>query len=61
MSRVIRSLSVTLQPAGACDDCAWHCEPSAMTRDRVKDHVKATGHTVEVTRLTVDKYRPVGP
>ena len=57
MSRVIRALSMGLHPSAECTDCEWRHPSSGATRDNAKDHVKRTGHAVEVETLTVDRYR----
>lgn len=60
MSRVIRAMSMHLHPSAECA-CGWRHPSSPATRDRVKDHVKRTGHAVEVETVTIDRYRPDAP
>jgi hypothetical protein len=58
--KVIRAMSVTYNSEAECLtwDCGFVTLPSRETRNRVKSHIRATGHEVRVTTKTVDLYRP---
>lgn len=60
MSRVIRAMSMHLHPSAECA-CGWRHPSSPATRDRAKDHVKRTGHAVQLETVTVDRYRLDAP
>jgi hypothetical protein len=57
MSRVER-FSISYHPRAVCEDeaCGWEYGSSAVTRDLAKQHVRHTGHSVQVTVETRDRY-----
>lgn len=55
---VQRYVQLTYNPEAICSGCSWRTDPSPITLDLVKGHVAATGHIVDVSRLTVSTYGP---
>lgn len=58
--RVVKTLSIALNPEARCDDCDWEQSPSKTTLSEVRAHVKATEHKVVVTSRTCSRYEPKG-
>jgi hypothetical protein len=42
----MKRTEMTLHPWADCEDCEWDSDYSPVTRDRVKSHVRVTGHKV---------------
>jgi len=58
MTVAVKQTEMTMQPWAECEECDWGSEYSALTRDRVKSHVRATGHRVI---LIAEKHARWGP
>jgi hypothetical protein len=60
MFRVVRALQASLWPDAECQDCEWTHQSNPAARERAKDHVKQTGHSVTVDAITRAIYKRKG-
>ena len=56
----VRRMQVTFRPRAVCveEECGWTRDPGPSTNDIAKDHVRFTGHVVEVIREEVSTWGP---
>lgn len=57
--RVVKKFGMTFQPEAMCTEaeCGWKMDPHVDARQRGRDHVRRTGHGVQVIVRKVDIYR----